>query len=356
MKKNKNLAVVYLARCADGPDSFVRFVNSYKSHTAGIEHDLVIIYKGFDSQKKVNEAKLIFSDVSHDQLFFEDVGFDIGSYFNASKIIESEYYCFLNTHSEISANNWLNLMMKAATQCDIGITGAMGSYESLSQSWKLIQMFYWLFYMKECACPENIYQYYQKFTEYLPKKELKISSGDNIFSNMIHFYNKWIISRTLLKTNKAFENHWQQLLKPEKMFEDLSTIGNFPNVHLRSNGFLVSHEIFKKLNSSKMLTKSQACLFESGPQSMTNTVKKLGLKAVVVGKNGQIYDEENWWDSGTFRQGDQSNLLIEDNRTRAFSNMKSKDKFLHSYLTWGNLCGQIPSDFHDLGISFNVKS
>ncbi|MBU3619953.1 hypothetical protein [Polynucleobacter sp. JS-Fieb-80-E5] len=355
MKKNNGIAVVYLARCADGLDAFARFVNSYKNHPAGIDHKLVIIYKGFESSESLEQAKLIFKDVLHDQIFLEDVGFDIGSYFEASKVITSEYLCFLNTHSEISADDWLKLMMQAATKDEIGLTGAMGSYESLMQSWKLIQMFYWLFYMKGYVCPENIYEYYRKFTEYLPVGDLKISRGRGPIMKLKNYYHNWVLARAVSNTFKEFEMHWQQLLMPGKMFEDLATIEKFPNAHIRSNGFLVKNAILKKLNILRIQTKSDACLFESGPQSMTNVIKNLGLKVVIVGKNGTIYDEENWWDSHTFRQGDQSNLLISDNHTRAFMDMECKNKFLHNYLTWGNLGAHNPPDFCELGISFVTR-
>ena len=335
VKTNSQVSVVYLARCADGPDSFVRFVNSYKSHTAGIEHDLVIIYKGFDSQKKVNEAKLIFSDVSHDQLFFEDVGFDIGSYFNASKIIESEYYCFLNTHSEISANNWLNLMMKAATQCDIGITGAMGSYESIKDS---VNLYRWII-LKSMGTNLDVKKFISIYFKYILSRFHKSwynSENREIIENEQNtFFKKTKLFLRKILFNLGFFTLGTKLIWQSAPKFNYDAFPSFPNPHIRSNGFIVKGLIFHKLISHNFMSKVDANIFESGPQSMTNTVKKLGLKAVVVGKNGQIYDEENWWDSGTFRQGDQSNLLIEDNHTRAFSNMTQPSKESHNWLTWG---------------------
>ncbi len=352
MKKNKNISVIYLARCADGIDTFTRFVISYKKYYAGIEHDLVVIYKGFESEDCLNRAKLIFSSIKHSVIMQEDIGFDIGSYIDSSKVIESEYLCFMNTHSEISANNWLKLMIKAATQSDVGITGAMGSYESLNQSWKLIQKFYWLFYMREYPCPENIYKYYNKFLDYLPQRNLKILIKSGFQNSIKNYFYQFKISNEIKNNYKQFETHWENLLLPGKMFEDLSTIKKFPNNHIRTNCFLVKNIIFKKFKNTKITNKSDACLFESGPNSITNLVKDLGYKAVIVGKNGNIYEEDDWWNSGTFRQSDQSNLLINDNHTRAYSAMNNYNKFLHSYLSWGHKGVLIPFDFNDLGVSF----
>jgi len=44
--------------------------------------------------------------------------------------------------------------------------------------------------------------------------------------------------------------------------------------------------------------------------------------------------------SGTFRLGDQSNLLIHDNQTRKFASMKSGTRHLHKLFSWGTVDGK----------------
>ncbi|EIG62334.1 hypothetical protein Bra1253DRAFT_07251 [Bradyrhizobium sp. WSM1253] len=41
------IAVVYLARCAEGVARVSKFIDSYKRRPVGIAHDLVIVWKGF---------------------------------------------------------------------------------------------------------------------------------------------------------------------------------------------------------------------------------------------------------------------------------------------------------------------
>jgi hypothetical protein len=324
-----------LARCADGLDAFARFVNSYKNHPAGIDHKLVIIYKGFESSESLEQAKLIFKDVLHDQIFLEDVGFDIGSYFEASKVITSEYLCFLNTHSEISADDWLKLMMQAATKDEIGLTGAMGSYESIKDS---VNLYRWII-LESMGANLEIKKFIAIYFEYILSRYHRKWYLGNIFDE-IEMEQDNRLKRLVLFLRKIvflpgfYSSGTQSIWLSAPKFES-NIFPSFPNPHIRSNGFIMKGQIFRGLLTRNLINKAEANLFESGPQSMTNVIKNLGLKVVIVGKNGTIYDEENWWDSHTFRQGDQSNLLISDNHTRAFMDMSEPSRESHEWLTWG---------------------
>src|SRR5262245_57404644 len=129
-----SLGVVYLARQADGVASFQRFADSYRRHPAGIGHELIVIYKGFQQQSDLQKARAIFHDLPHRGVELEDVGFDMGSYVETSQRVSHEYLCFVNTHTELVATDWLKLLFKYVSQGGVGIAGAMGSYESLRDS------------------------------------------------------------------------------------------------------------------------------------------------------------------------------------------------------------------------------
>ncbi len=75
--------------------------------------------------------------------------------------------------------------------------------------------------------------------------------------------------------------------------------------------------------------------FESGRRSMTNQILKFGLKALVVGRDGKSYEIDEWSKSRTFRNGDQSNLLISDNHTKNFDKFDFEDRRRLSLLAWG---------------------
>jgi hypothetical protein len=111
----------------------------------------------------------------------------------------------------------------------------------------------------------------------------------------------------------------------------------FPNPHARTNGFVMLRDQF--FNIAKVFSmkyKADANLFESGKNSLTRSVLQLDLSVLVVGKNGIGYEVDEWSASNTFRQGNQSNLLISDNHTRAFDAMNDNTKSFFKLLTWHN--------------------
>ena len=93
----------------------------------------------------------------------------------------------------------------------------------------------------------------------------------------------------------------------------------FPNPHLRTNAFLLERELLLSLRPGPLRTKRDCHLFESGKHSLTRQITARGLAAVVVGRDGRAYLPPEWPASETFRQGEQRNLLIADNRTRQYS-------------------------------------
>lgn len=111
----------------------------------------------------------------------------------------------------------------------------------------------------------------------------------------------------------------------------------FPNAHLRSNGFMIERQLFMSFFSSLTISnKRDAYLIESGPESLTRRVAAMGLKVLVVGRNGRGYSPLWWPSSDTFRQGTQANLLIGDNKTRAFIDAGTEEKRRLIQLAWGD--------------------
>ncbi len=64
-------------------------------------------------------------------------------------------------------------------------------------------------------------------------------------------------------------------------------------------------------------------------------VGRSGLRAVVVARDGDIYDHGQWADNHTFWQGDQEELLIADNQTRLYANGSIDRRRLLSAYAWG---------------------
>jgi hypothetical protein len=123
-------------------------------------------------------------------------------------------------------------------------------------------------------------------------------------------------------------------------FESLHMVSSefygFPNIHIRSTGFMVHTDFFRDITRDiEIRDKIDAFRFESGPRSMTRQALRLGKKVLLVGRNGRGYAPEWWPISGTFRQGEQDNLLIADNQTRAFASFIWPIKRATILRTWG---------------------
>ena len=110
----------------------------------------------------------------------------------------------------------------------------------------------------------------------------------------------------------------------------------FPNMHIRSNAFMIDRDVFAAIAGQFTFTdKLNAFLFESGPNSMTRQIRSRGLEALVVGRNGQGYLPSLWPRSDTFRQDGQTNLLIGDNQTRHFDALPLTEQRALARWTWG---------------------
>jgi hypothetical protein len=124
-------------------------------------------------------------------------------------------------------------------------------------------------------------------------------------------------------------------------FESLTLLDprfpRFPNVHIRSNAFMMERATaIKVLTAFHIRDKKDAFFAESGPRGMTRRIFEMGLNALVVGRNGRGYPPESWPTSDTFRLGMQSNLLVHDNVTRTYAEMPFSEKRSISKLTWGD--------------------
>ncbi|HJQ60736.1 MAG TPA: hypothetical protein VJ890_27780 [Vineibacter sp.] len=110
----------------------------------------------------------------------------------------------------------------------------------------------------------------------------------------------------------------------------------FPNVHVRSNAFMIERTLLLSLLSGvRIRDKFDAFFAESGSWSITRQVFERGLSAAVVGRDGRGYTPTWWPVSQTFRQGMQANLMVADNATRDFERLPWSGKQDRCRRTWG---------------------
>lgn len=103
-------------------------------------------------------------------------------------------------------------------------------------------------------------------------------------------------------------------------WEPLDEATPAPNVHIRTNGFLIWREDFLAAGFGPLATKRDCNRFEAGPDGLTRQVIARGLIPLVGLRGGQPSPPEDWPGCGGFRSGNQERLLIADNRTRDYQN------------------------------------
>ena len=135
ISSNHTIAVAYLARGADkdSSTSFERFIDSYRRNSAGIDHAFYVIFKGFKCIKEIKEAKALFRRFSYTPVFLDDSSLDIGAYIEWANMVKEDYICSLNTSSEILSPNWLCKLYRNINRPKVGLVGATGSNDSLSE-------------------------------------------------------------------------------------------------------------------------------------------------------------------------------------------------------------------------------
>jgi hypothetical protein len=337
--------VVYLARKADGIGALHRFVASYLAHSSGLSHDLMVIFKGFKQQGGLQEAKDALRGIEYRGLELADVGFDIGAYLECARRVSNRYLVFLNTHSEIAAPGWLAALARYGLAERVGIAGAMGSYESLHDTVLVLKDVIW-----KCIGAGNNYDrnlaHYFDFVLRRYHRRWYSSTGDVITRRYKRpgYFKKIAVFTARLLYYPWFAVKGTRLIWPGAPRFDVGQFPRFPNPHIRSNGFMVRRDRWLQLNFSPS-KKVDTSLFESGPQSFTTRMRDNGMSTIVVGQDGNGYDVPDWPHSRTFRLGDQSNLLIHDNHTRAFEAMSPGARVTHAWMSWGDYLGPLPADF-----------
>lgn len=372
-KPGHHIAAAYLARMAEGLEPLKRFVQSYLRHSAGVEHDLVVIYKGYSRSGSFEDARAVFASIPHRAIEVSDEGFDIGAYLAVAPQLEHDYICFMNTFTEIEADGWLLNLYRHASSPGTGVVGAMGSYESLSTSSRLIHKVLWL--CNEAAVPfdEKIAYYYDFVIEdhckfwkaggqagsFSLRKMMLALAPRQIYRrcrSIAAAQMKLILDKGARGTlEERFQRRWESRIGPGGDMATTACFPVFPNPHIRSNGFMVPRQRMLEFPPGSIRTKMDACAFESGADSLTNRVRREGLAALIVGRDGIGYDMKEWCSSKTFRCVYESNILLSDNQSRMFRRMTPGARATHLRITWGDYLGNAPDDFPGLGFHFPVN-
>jgi len=266
------IGVVHLVWGPLGVSPLRSFLCSYRAHSAGVEHELTILFNGVEGREDVPpdlRDRLVaeLEGTPHRLLSLPEPVLDLAAYGIAARELTHSRLCFLNSYSSILESGWLAYLAAGLDQPDVGLAGVSASWESQAE-WVRGKVRYWPY----------------------------------------------------------------QLMRLRR---DRRDYPRFPNPHIRTTAFVLRREAVLAMRLEQVAGKREAYRLESGRNSITRQVLAAGGRAVVVGRGGRIYDIEQWPDSRTFRSGRQENLLVADNRTEEWQRCSSRLRHRLSRDAWG---------------------
>jgi hypothetical protein len=279
-----SISLVYLCRGKGaGLGAANKFIEYYSKHSAGCEHNLVVVFKGWNNyQEEIKqELKLQFQSLTATIIELDDDGFDWGAYMRVAAILKTDFICFLNSFSRPLGDLWLKNIYECIQVRDVGMCGATGAYKAWRFSWPLFEF---------------------KF-----------------FSILIY----------PLRVIRRLINH-------------ILLLGFYPRKycsHLRSNGFAVERKNFLNfVNSSAIPISKRDCYkLESGIGSYSDYVISMKQRLILVDKQGKYYDTEDWIKSKTYCCPEQPGLCIADNNTDLYDNGNMSIKRQMEFDIWGSI-------------------
>jgi hypothetical protein len=266
------IGVVHLVWAPLGPEPLREFIRSYRAHPAGVEHELAIVLNGAAAQGPEDRRR-------REQLL--------------AGLADTE-------HRLISLERPV-LDLEA-----YGAAARLLEYEHLCflNSYATILAGDWLAYLAAA----------------LTQPGVALVGASGSWESQA----EWRRGR--------LRHRPQQLLALARARRDYP---RFPNPHIRTSAFMLARARMLRLGLSELPDKRSTYLLESGPHSITRSVLEQGLRAVVVGRDGHIYDVQEWPESHTFRSGEQENLLIADNQTSDYQHASPLVRRRLARGTWG---------------------
>jgi hypothetical protein len=272
--------VVYVSRFQDKDSAgkFSRFVESYKKHPAGCEHELMIIKKGFQEHEHIWNEWIKQLDGFPITIYeYPDIHYVFGYLRIIMEEYPDRYILTCMSNATIRVDNWLDLYMRHAKPDRI--FGSGGCYGAL---FGVLQM---------------------KFLY--------------LYNKLLSYFG--IYRKTYLNTDNYFL---------------------FPVPTLRTSGFMVPPNLLKSITfwpkAEHLNCREHEFLFEAGKYSLSVQAKIAGYSLMVVSADGKAYPMERWRESSTLITGNQKNLIIADHWTQYYDSCSFIIKKLKEINAYGS--------------------
>ncbi len=311
------IGFAYLARAAEPSFKIQKFIASYKQYAAGVDHDLIVMYKGGDTHRQ------LFEGIAHQPFIIDDEGFDITAYMKLANASKHKLLCFSNSNTTLLSQGWLKKLSDGLSGNGVGMVGATASFESLATSFELLAKVVWLAKKARIPFDSDIAEHYSWLLEDSAPAWLEGRMRPSLRS---------ILGRmTPLETR--WSRRWAKRLRRRSSF--LNDHHRFPNPHVRSNMFMIERERLLDLGMPNVKTKQDAYAFESGKNSLSNRILAAGLGLTVVDAEGRVIGLDQWKNSNTYRSGDQGLLLASDNQCESYFKASQSGRNTLTMMSWG---------------------
>jgi hypothetical protein len=312
------IAVVHLVWGPLGTGPLLEFLASYRRHPAGAEHELVVLLNNVPEPLPA-EFEAALDGVEHRLLRTSEPVQDLAAYAYAADRLEHRRLCFLNSYSTVLAPGWLAKLDHALDQPRAGLVGATGSWASLHSA--VLNAFLLPNPYRRVVPARRIAREQMREIEL----ELEAARTPEGAATLSAEPPRRTLSGSVVSTLRSFRPMPEQLLR----------FAPFPAYHVRTNAFMLDRVTFAKLHMRSLGRKMDAYLLESGRASFTSQVLNMGLRTLVVARDGAFYDHPEWHAGETFWRGEQQGLLVADNQTRSYINGSYDRRRLLSAFAWG---------------------
>ncbi len=308
------IAVVHLVWGPLGPEPLRTFLGSYRAHPAGAKHELVILLNGVSESQR---SRLVpeLREVEHRLLTTESPVQDLAAYVQAAQRLEHERLCFMNSYSQILVSDWLAKLSDALDRPRAGLVGATGSWAS-TRSWVM-----------------HAYLLPTPYRAVMPSRRVAREQFLAIELERAGELTQSLAAAPTRSLADSLRAKWRTL--PD-IPRQLLGFESFPAPHLRTNAFMLDRTVLERLQIGTIRSKMDAYALENGRHNLTRQAQRMGLRTLVVARDGAAFDEQQWPSSRTFWQGDQEGLLVADNQTRSYAEGGADRRRLLSAFAWGS--------------------
>jgi hypothetical protein len=307
------VCLVHIVREVNGVGWLRGFADALRAHPPGADYELVLAMKGFSSAGQAHPYLEEVADLAPTTLFFEDRGFDLGTYFAVAQRLRRHRYCFVKCQCRPLVDGWLAKLDAALERPGVGQAGATGSWASLHS---------WLMYSSGLP---------SAYRGVLPPRE---SVREAIAAMQVE--------QGTIERPSAAHSIRMRLRTLPNVPEELLGFRPFPAPHMRLTSFVITHAALSELGLFEIHVKGDTLALESGRQSFTAQLQRIGCTSLVVDRAGCVYEPAQWHLSRTFMQGDQEGLLVAENHTLCYSEGDLARRRFLSSSAWGAFADPAP--------------